>query len=243
MTDAKKRGAGYFYIFLMFMTIIIVVFVFQMILVQWGTTSMTKLLSSINDAKSAVETVCDQSFERSDISFYITIPTNRMIIMYQCSEVLSRDKLTSPDQEAKIDGDYMKKMKEVCEQDDDDFEKKSLAFAWGETKLDQNGWLKTLKWFVRGVGFALAPMTGGLSAVGGWFAGSAIGGVGQHTVVKDLQIDIYHCDYEIPVKAFFRPSKGQSMTAYRERLYVVSEKIDPKKEEEKQVVRLQHVIE
>jgi len=243
MAEAKKKGAGYFYIFLMFMTIIIVVFVFQMILVQWGTTSMTKLLSSINDAKSAVETVCDQSLERPDVSFYITLPNNRMIIMYQCSEVLDRDKLTSPDQEATIDGDYMKKMKEICKQDDEDFEKKSIVFAWGETKMVQSGWLKTLKWFVRGVGFALAPTSGGLSAWAGWFGGSAIEKIGQHTVINDLQLDLYHCDYEIPVKAFFRPSKGQSMTAYRERLYVMTEKIDPKKEEEKQVVRLQHVIE
>ena len=230
---AGLRGSGYFYIFLTFMTIIIVVFVFQMILMQWGTTSLTKYLSGVNSAQDAIETVCDKSIERPSVNFIVTLPTNRIIIIHQCSDMLKREQLISPDHELTLKDDYITKMHDICRQPDDaERESMSVVFAWGETALEQPvGW-NILKWFVRGVGFSM----GAGGAIGGWAAGNAISKIGQHTVVKNLQMAVYYCDYHISAKAFFRASSGQSQTDFLERIYVEHENGNS-------TVRLQHVVE
>jgi len=233
---AGLKGSGYFYIFLMFMTIIIVVFVFQMILMQWGTTSLTKYLTGVHTAQDAIQTVCRRSLEKPSVNFVVTLPTDRIIIIHQCSDILNRDQLISPDHELTIKDDYITNMHDLCSQPAEtaELKDKSVIFAWGETKLDQPfGW-KALSWFVRGVGFS----TGVLGAIGGWYAGNAISHIGQHTVVKELQMDVYYCDYTISAKAFFRASSGQSQTDYSERLYV-----ETGADANGGVVRLQHVVE
>lgn len=239
LNNKGRKGAGYFYILLMFITVIIVIFVFNMVLMQWGATSLTKFLESVNGAKTAVIQACDASLQRSELQFRVTLPTHRMLIMHQCSDILERDQLVSPDQEITIKDERFTNMNDLCNQGDNDLEEKSLLFAWGETKVARSGFWNTLGWVVRGLGATLMPFSGGTSGLLGWWAGGRISKVGMHTAVKDLRMEVLPCDHSIPIKAFWRPSSGQAMTDYLERIRVVP-LLDENDEYE---VRLEHVIE